>query len=352
MISGPAIRRSSLLALVLLAACARPRDTLVPISDIRAIPKIDMHAHYTGEPEKLIPVLEAWNMRAVLIGVMSDTADHPRRWAGMRELHRQHPGRFYLGASFNPFYFNNPDFAEKAIATLQTEIDRGARIVKVWKNIGMGVKDREGNYVQIDHPRFQPIWDFLVQRGIPVIAHIAEPIDAWEPLDPASPHFSYYSGHPEYHAYVHPEIPRHETIIAARDRWIARNPRLVIVGAHIGSLERNVDDVARRLDAYPNFHVETAARINNLGMQSSEKVRDFMIRYQDRIMWGTDYGEGTIDRIGPLFEQHWRYFAGADTTMLGSAQGWNRRMPGLGLPRSVLEKFYYRNAERILRVDE
>jgi predicted TIM-barrel fold metal-dependent hydrolase len=206
--------------------------------------------------------------------------------------------------------------------------------------------------VQIDHPRLQPIWDFLAERGIPVLAHIAEPQAAWLPLDRDDPHFGYYSNNPQYHAYQHPEMPRWEAIIAARDRWLARNPRLTVIGAHMASLERDVAEVAKRLDAYPNLYVETAARINDLAMQPREKVRDFMVRYQDRVLWGTDLGEGSVSRtrLDNAFTQHWSYLAGADTVLMGNPNGWHRRVQGLALPREALEKIGHRNAERLLKL--
>lgn len=68
-------------------------------------------------------------------------------------------------------------------------------------------------------------------------------------------------------------------------------------------------------------------------MQSSEKVRDFMIRYQDRVMWGTDFGEGAVSRTGleRAFSEHWRYYGRADTVTLGNPRAWHRTVHGLAL---------------------
>jgi predicted TIM-barrel fold metal-dependent hydrolase len=87
-------------------------------------------------------------------------------------------------------------------------------------------------------------------------------------------------------------------------------------------------------------------------MQPSGRVRAFMIRYQDRVMWGTDFGEGAVSRVGleSSFSQHWRYYAGADTVTLGNPRGWHRTVQGLALPREVLEQFAHRNAERVLKL--
>ena len=329
-----------------------PREASAPAVDIRAIPKIDVHAHYRTDHPDLVPALAAWNARAVLVNVTGSERRIDEKWRDFVALRAAHPERFFLVATFDPFRFEEPDFVPKTIDQLRAQIAAGAKGVKVWKDIGMELKDAQGRHVQIDHPRFQPIWDFLAEQGIPVMAHIAEPLAAWQPLREDDPHFWYYSNNPRYHAYQHAEIPRHETIIAARDRWLARNPRLTVVAMHLASLEHDVGEVAKRLDAYPNLYVETAARINDLAMQPSDRVREFMIRYQDRVMWGTDFGEGAVSREGleRSFGQHWRYYAGADTVTLGTPRSWHRTVRGLALPRAALEKFAHGNAERVLKL--
>jgi predicted TIM-barrel fold metal-dependent hydrolase len=344
-------RLPDVLLALLLSACHSPRRA-VHVADLRAIPKVDVHAHYRTDNPELVPALAAWNARAVLVNVTGSDRKIDEKWRDMSALRAAHPDRFYQVATFDPFRIDEPDFAPKVIEQLRAQIAAGAKGVKVWKDIGMEVKDANGRYVQIDDPRFQPIWDFLVAQNVPVMAHIAEPLAAWRPLTDSSPHFWYYSNNPQYHAYSHPEIPRHEEIIAARDRWLARNPKLTVVAMHLASLEYDVAEVAKRLDAYPNLYVETAARINDLAMQPSERVRDFFVRYQDRVMWGTDFGEGAVSRAGleSSFDQHWRYYATPDTVTLGSARGWHRTVKGLALPRAALEKFAHRNAERVLRL--
>jgi predicted TIM-barrel fold metal-dependent hydrolase len=319
------------------------------LAELKAIPKVDVHSHYEHDDSALVPTLEEWKLRSVLVNVLSD-GRLVEKGEKMRALRAAHPERFFLITTFDPAPIDDPDFAARTIARLRGEIARGAKGVKVWKTIGMEVKDAKGRYVQIDDPRYQPIWDFLAEQKIPVLAHIGEPRAAWLPLDPASPHYWYYSHHPEYHAYAHPEVPRWETIIAARDRWVARNPKLVIIGAHLASLERSVDEVAKRLDAYPNLYIDTAARFNDLAMQPSAKVRDFMIRYQDRVLYGTDFGEGDFSRsrLENGYAQHWSYLAGADSVDFGQPSAWHARVPGLALPRPVLEKIAHLNAERVL----
>ena len=83
---------------------------------------------------------------------------------------------------------HEPGYADRVIAKLTGDLDeRGAVAVKVWKAIGMMLRDPDGRYVHCDDDRFRPIYDFLEARRIPVILHLADPRAAWEPLDPTSP---------------------------------------------------------------------------------------------------------------------------------------------------------------------
>src|SRR4030095_12673567 len=122
------------------------------------------------------------------------------------------------------------------------------------------------------------------------------------------------------------------------------------IGAHLGSLEHDLDDVAQRLDRYPNFDVDCAARTPALTRQPQEKVRNFFIKYQDRILYGVDMTwkpflqkrpptdkqrSAFVDRLEQRYRLDYRFYAGTGPTQYGG-----RAVESLGLPRSVLEKFY------------
>jgi predicted TIM-barrel fold metal-dependent hydrolase len=304
-------------------------------------------------------------MQANLVEVITMDASGKRdSWPAYSQQAASFPDQYYLTCSFDAVPIDDPEFAEKVVAQLQLDIAAGARMVKVWKEIGMGIKDGSGSYIQIDDARFQSIWDYLVESGIPVLAHIGEPRAAWLPLDERSPHYGYYRDHPEYHAFRHEEIPRWETIMAARDRWLRNNPELIVVGAHMGSMAYDVDEVAERLDAYPNFYVDTSARFGDLAQQNSETVRDFFIQYANRILYGTDLStngpasERNADQLNAeesfikrRLELHRNYLAGGDSLSFRDyGTEFPARTNGLDLPILVLEKVFYANAARILGV--
>ena len=106
-----------------------------------------------------------------------------------------------------------------------------------------------------DDPIFDPIYALLVARGKPLMAHLADPIDGWLPLYLENSHYSYFARNPEFHLYGKSGHVSHAALIAARDQILEKHPRLVVVGAHLGSLEHDLDELAKRLDRYPNFHV-------------------------------------------------------------------------------------------------
>ncbi|WP_339793077.1 MAG: amidohydrolase family protein [Imperialibacter sp.] len=356
---------SYLFLVFILGACSPAKEktssSQAEAIDQQTIRKIDVHAHYRYPRPYLPSFFQDWNMQAVLVDVAhEDTSGIDRSWEQYVDMNIENPEVFYLCSSLVGAGIDDPYFAAKNIERLKNEIATGAKMVKVWKNFGMVTKDAAGNFIQIDDARLQPVWDFLKEKGIPVMAHIGEPVQAWRPLDnPMNPHYEYYKNNPQYHAFAHPEIPSYETIIAARDRWIEANPDLPILCAHMGSMSHSVDMVAERLDKYPNIMVEPAARFGDLASQNSDKVKAFYVKYQDRIMFGTDFGnydpaEGwTAEQLdaeqkdlNATYNDLWRYLSTTDSLVIRK-----QHTRGLGLPREVLEKVYFQNASNFLGLE-
>ena len=154
----------------------------------------------------------------------------------------------------------------------------GAVAVKVWKDVGMVLKDPDGKYVMADDARLDPVFSALAKQGRTLVAHLGEPRNCWLPVDQMTVDGDrrYFAAHPEYHGLLHPEIPNYEAQVAARDRMLERHPTLRVVGCHLGSLEYDVDELAKRLDKYPNLAVDLSARIVHLQIQPRDKVRAFL----------------------------------------------------------------------------
>ncbi len=161
---------------------------------------------------------------------------------------------------------------------------------------------------------------------------------------------AYFAEYPQYHCYLHPEIPHYWKHVAARDSVLAHHPDLRLVGCHLGSVEFDVDELARRFDLYPNFAADMAARICHFQVQDRDKVRAFIIKYQDRLLYGTDLQARYVfeseelvtpaDRLERTYENDYRYFATDEELTVPEVNG---PFHGLALPREVLEKIFYKN---------
>jgi predicted TIM-barrel fold metal-dependent hydrolase len=327
--------------------------------DIPSIEKIDVHAHIFEDLPPLMEFMRANNIRA--INVCNNGTDG--HFATMHriafDVGRKYPDVLWVTTTFDLLRRNDPTYVTDVIAHLGSTFDRGAVGVKVWKEIGMEIKRPDGTFILPDDPLFDAIYAFIAKRGRPLHAHLGEPIEAWLPLNPESVSYNYYKGNPEWHLYNKPEYPTHAAIIETRDNILRKHPKLVMVAAHLGSLEHDLDAIAERFERYPNFNIECAARVRYLTRYSTERVRDFFIKYQDRILYGVDMSwkpyrtrqpseamrQAYILRRQERYLSDFAYFAGnGETTYEG------RKVQALALPRDVLEKFYSGNARRIYKL--
>lgn len=303
-----------------------------------------------------------------ILSINTDYPDFPPLAAQARitaAKHAANPGFYHFATTFSMAGFGTPGWSDTSIRAIDEGVASGAQAVKVWKNIGMVAKDAQGGRVFLDDPRFDPVIAHIGLLGIPLIAHQGEPKNCWLPLAQMTTENdrSYFREHPEYYMYLHPEQPGYETLMAARDRFVARHPRLSFVGAHLASLEWNVDILAKFLDQFPNATVDMAARMTQLQAQSNaahDKVRAFVIKYQDRLLYGTDLTNNPAEpgaraqnppaqtdftkEADETWRSDWRYLA---TPLHQYVVAIKANTQGLALPRGVIDKIYYLNAKGV-----
>jgi predicted TIM-barrel fold metal-dependent hydrolase len=320
------------------------------VSQLAEIEPIDTHFHAYQDVPAVAALFSRFNLRGLNITLIDDRDPFAKsmepQWTDALAVRRLTKGRASVSTTIDPYDFETPGFVARVNKRLNADFDAGAIAVKLYKVVGMELKRKDGTYVLPDDPAFGPVFDNIAAHHKTLVAHVAEPDSCWKAPDPKSPDYSYYNQHPEEYAYKHPEWPTKEAILAARDHLLQLHPNLKVVGAHLGSMEVDVDQIAERLDKYPNFAVDTAARVDYLMMQSPEKVRAFLIKYQDRVVYGTDnvlYPSDNTENVlkdwAARYERDWRYFSGdADVKF---DEGTTK---GLHLPRDVLRKFYHDNA--------
>ena len=320
------------------------------LTDFTSIEPIDAHTHVFQNNADLVRMLQRLHLHVLDILYVDDTnpylkAIEPER-SDARNFVISSMGMAQLCTTFEPS-LSRRDFSKTTIAALNQDFASGAVAAKIWKNVGMEILNPSGKYLMPDDAAFEPIYKDIAAHNKTLIIHAAEPDEAWG-LNPPGSSRKYYEMNPEWDMSKRAGAPDKQTILTARDHILAQNPQLRVVGAHFGSMEDHLDEVAARLDQYPNFAVDTAARVPRLVFQPREKVRDFILRYQDRIVYGTDLhlyagttDPGALESWERQYARDWRYFATDDTfEYLG------HRVEGLNLPRSVLKKLYHDNAVR------
>jgi len=326
------------------------------VADFATVKKFDSHVHVNSSDPAFVDQAKADGFELLSINV-----DYPAfpsledQAAVAHKFHDADPEHFQFATAFTMKGFTQPGWTEKTNAHLDAEFARGAVAVKIWKNVGLIERDDAGKLIFLDDPRFDPVVAHIVAAGKVLINHQGEPKNCWLPMDQMTTNNDreYFKHYPEYYMYLHPELPRYEELMAARDRFVTRHPDLKFVGAHFASLEWSVDEAAKFLDDHPNASIELAARMTQIQYQSVrdyDKVRNFFITYQDRIMYGTDL-TSTPGEDAAAFRQSAHDYWLADWTYLATGESQHiddidANPVGLALPKEVIDKIYYKNAHR------
>ena len=320
------------------------------LQQFTALDPIDAHAHAFQSNPDFYAMMKKLNLHMVSILVYNDEGPGYKH---MQE-HIDNGWKFIAGSdgravfctSFDPYKWNEPGFAAKVDSQVNKDFARGAVAVKIWKNIGMEIKDAKGNYLLPDNAVFEPIYKDIAAHNKTLIAHLAEPDSSWKAPDPASPDYGYYRDHPMWQMYGKPNAASKEQILAARDHLVEMNPKLRVVGAHLGSMESDFKALGERLDKYPNFAVDMAARMPYVMMLPHADAIAFITKYQDKLLYATDneFGSGengqkAANKWEDIYARDWRFLATDDWV---EYKGKNYQ--GLALPPEILKKLFHDNA--------
>ena len=308
---------------------------------------IDVHNHVNDAmridehmpPGRVIEVMNNTNVKTVVIltGMWGDKLQQV-----IDDMVKPYPGRFIVFAQIDWSKIDDPNFSQEMVAQLDDAVARGARGLKQLKDLGLSVRDKSGKLVAVDDPRLDPIWEECGRLGIPVSIHVTDPEAFFHPVNNTNERYEELIEHPDWSFYG-PQIPSKESILAARDRMFAKHPHTTFVALHMANWPENLDYVSRLLDTLPNVMVEFGAREAELGRQP-RRAREFFVKYQDRIMFGTDNG---MDEA--MYRNHFRWLETADEYFdYWGYPGQGRwKIYGMELPDLVLEKIYHKNAERM-----
>ncbi len=330
-------------------------ETHYKIEDYGKVKKFDVHIHINTPESYFMELAKKDNFQFLVI---VDDRPFGVSMVDQQQYAIEHlknsPELMDFATTFSVNGWDSADWSQITISSLKRSFAEGAKAVKIWKNIGMDLRDKNGKFVMLDHPQLDAVFDYLEKNQIPLIGHNGEPRDCWLPLAQMTFSKAYYSAHPEYHMFLHPEYPTYEEQIRARDNRLKRNLKLKFVGAHLGSLEWSLDELAKRLDEFPHMSVDLS-RMSNLQLHTLndwEKTRNFFLKYQDRLIYGSDKAINSTDKpvelqnsIHQAWLRDWKFYVSNEKiTLPGFGE-----LKGLSLPRGVIDKIYYKNAQRWLK---
>lgn len=257
-----------------------------------------------------------------------------------------------------------PDGAQRIMHGLVDTVGMGYRCAKISKALGLSLPDqpRSSKLMQVDDPRLDPFWAKAGELGVPVFIHTGDPKAFFEAPTPDNERFEELSVHPSWSFADRSLYPTRRALLAARDRVLARHRQTNFVGVHFANNPEELDYVEQALESHPNLYVDIAARIGEIGRHDARRVRALFVRFQDRILFGTDIGIGqtlmlgssgkdapSYGEVAPFYAAHFRFLESSDQSMPNPIpiQGrWN--IHPLGLPEEVLRKIYRENAERLI----
>jgi predicted TIM-barrel fold metal-dependent hydrolase len=341
---------------------AMPKSTLMVDEHLlqRAkYPAIDFHFHggrVLTTPEgyaKVISILDAVGV-AMLVNL---DGGFGQRFDQNMKSSAPYRDRIIEFARLNWDGVNEPGWSGKMAAELERCFRAGAQGLKIANELGLYVKNKDGTFIQCDDPRLDAVWEMCAKYNRPILHHVNEQFGRFLPIDPSNERYEaglwredsrenfYNTGQPGYE-----EINRH------RENMLAKHPHTTFILAHIAMMGFNLKRVGELLDKYPNAQVDLAAAIQEVGRQPFT-ARKFLIKYQDRVFFGTDGGAGRMNDLDGFWRPHFRFLETEDEyfnhpAQLLSPEGaplhgrWS--IYGVNLPDEVLRKIYYQNALRYL----
>ncbi|MCT2594151.1 amidohydrolase [Streptomyces sp. N2-109] len=257
-----------------------------------------------------------------------------------------HPGRFLTFAQLDWGRLREPDGTDLLVADLRRAAAAGARGLKVWKDLGLTVTDGGGALVRPDDPRLAPVFAEAGALGLPVLIHTADPLAFFEPPDAANERLEEILANPDW-SFAAPHHPSARTLLGALESLVAAQPDTVFIGAHAGCAE-DLGWVGSLLERYPNFHIDIAGRMAELGRRP-RAARALIRRFPERVLFGTD----AFPVHAADYRLYYRFLESGDECF-PYAPG--ERVPPQGrwdvsaleLPEEVLGGLYHGNAARLL----
>ncbi len=318
------------------------------LSQLAKLPIVDCHTHFGGEDLNGIEVMlekeRAGGVEQVSIVITSV----PRRISGNPQglyAKAKHPNRVYVFPGVDYSHIAS-DVDHRWTYSFPQQI---ARLIAMGcdglKMINGKPNCRKDSGIALDAAIYHDYFACLEEAGFPILWHVNDPEEFWDPA--AAPEWAkgpgwLYDG----------TFPTSESLYQECERVLQKHPNLVVIFAHFYFLSDFLDRAGALLDRYPKVCFDLAPGIEMLHNFSKrpEAAREFFLKYQDRIIFGTDFSpRWQLSRIWVV-----RNFLETDETFhvpTDDSLFWpdHRTMiKGIKLPEGAVRKIYAGNFRRIV----
>ena len=312
-------------------------------------PFIDVHSHHWDMPiqdlSTLVSEMDSLNMAYLINLSGSGLATffgkqdlmEKNLTSSIKNVKENFPKRFGVFFNINFNRIDDENFKNNTTLLINDAVNQGAIGLKVYKNLGLNLRDSKGKRVPVDDERLSFIWEECAKLNIPVLIHSGEPKAFFDPIDKFNERWLHAREKPNSFR-SSDQYPAFDKIMLEQHNMFRKHSKTTFINAHFGWYANDLSKLSKILDELQNVSVEFGAVINELGRQP-RAAKKFFIEYQDRILFGKDIYKK---------DEYYIYFRVLETSdeyiqYYRKRHGlW--RLYGMGLPDDVLKKIYYENA--------
>ncbi len=303
---------------------------------------IDMHAHdYASSEEEIAQ----WCQVMDEVGVLNTAIMHCS-WIGRPfeeyvEAYAPYKDHFKFWCCFDYTDIDTPEGIAKACETLERYHEMGAVGVGELGDKGEGdtyARPADGKGIHIDDPRIKPLIEKCAELKMPISIHIAEPYWMYLPMDETNDGLinavTWHVDTTNCYGY--------DKLMTTFENAVRENPNTLFIACHYLNMTHDLPRLGALLDKYPNLYFDISARVAE-SAHTPRATREFLIKYQDRVLFGTDNG-----MEAPMYHTIFRVLETNDEHFYMPESEYHWALSGFNLPDEVLKKLYHDNAYRIL----
>ncbi len=317
----------------------------IPVTNVvRAkYPAFDMHTHVYASDEKAI---EKWIKAMDACGIEKSivfTGATGARFDSILNMYSRYGNRFEIWCGFDYSGYDKPGYGPAAAKELERCVKKGAKGVGeiMFKGKGIPVSVTGRTMRLPDDPRVDILFEKCAELKIPVNIHISEDKWMYEKIDSTNDGLMNAA---TWQIRNDDGSKSHEEMINALENTLKRHPKTTFVAAHLANCCADLTVLGNFFDKYPNLYADISARYGEIA-PIPKFVREFIGKYQDRIVYGTD-----MSFSEKIYRVTFRILETADEHFYETNLfGYHWPLYGLALDDKVLKKLYRDNAIKILK---